>query len=93
MAEEVSEWTPFIRVKGVGVSVFLTDLVEDPEDKLSVYNIFGVRSTQLEPKLIQNDKIEANPSKYSNIRLIDPNTLLLNSNQEIRLIRREDHEQ
>lgn len=47
LSEEVSEWTPFIRIKGVGVTVFVSDLVEDPEGKVSVYNIFGIRNTNV----------------------------------------------
>ena len=30
LQEDINSWTPFIRVKGVGVSIFLTDITPDP---------------------------------------------------------------
>jgi len=57
LSEEISEWTPFIRVKGAGVSVFLSDLVEDPEGRSSIYNVFGVRNNNFEPVLNLSSKL------------------------------------
>jgi hypothetical protein len=40
------------------VSVFLSDLVQDPEAKHSIYNVFGVRNNNFEPILQLSPKTE-----------------------------------
>jgi hypothetical protein len=93
LASEIMEWTPFIRVKGVGVSVFLSEFVQDPENKISIYNVFNTSNYNIDNTLIleENKNCTKNTSNYE-LRMIDNNTILLNTRNEIKLIRRGLHE-
>lgn len=43
LPNDCGRWVPFVRVKGVGVSLFLTQLFEDPEKQQTIFNVFGER--------------------------------------------------
>ena len=48
------EMTPFVRIKGMRVNLYLNTFVDDPELKLSQFNIFGNLSPTDQPELCIN---------------------------------------